>query len=76
MDGSLQPSLFYKSESKEKRPLLVGLHSWSHDRFNQIGNMLPLAEMAIAKRAFADVAYFEPFYLKDFVATKAKNQLF
>ncbi len=39
-------------------------------------NMLPLAEMAIAKRVFADVAYFEPFYLKDFVATKAKNQLF
>ena len=39
-------------------------------------NMLPLAEMAIAKKSFADVAYFEPFYLKDFVATKAKNQLF
>lgn len=44
LDHSLEPSLFYQSVSKEKRPLLVGLHTWSHDRFNQIGNMLPYAE--------------------------------
>ena len=43
MDGSLQPSLFYKA-SKPGRPLLVGLHTWSFDRFNQIDNMLPWAE--------------------------------
>lgn len=44
IDGTQQPSLFYKSDSTEKRPLLVGLHTWSHDRFNQIKNMLPVAE--------------------------------
>lgn len=44
LDESLQPSLFYESESAEKRPLLVGLHTWSYDRFNQIKNMLPYAE--------------------------------
>lgn len=44
LDGTMQPSLFYKSDSKDKRPLLVGLHTWSFDRFNQINNMLPLAE--------------------------------
>lgn len=44
LDGSLQPSLFYRSKSSEKRPLLVGLHTWSFDRFNQIKNMLPYAE--------------------------------
>jgi len=44
LDGTMQPSLFYQSASKEKRPLLVGLHTWSFDRFNQIGNMLPMAE--------------------------------
>ena len=43
-DSSMQPSLFYKSETNEKRPLLVGLHTWSYDRFNQIKNMLPYAE--------------------------------
>ena len=44
IDGTMQPSLFYKAESDEKRPLLVGLHTWSHNRFNQIKNMLPYAE--------------------------------
>jgi hypothetical protein len=44
LDKTMQPSLFYKSESKEKRPLLVGLHTWSYDRFNQIENMLPYAK--------------------------------
>ena len=43
-DGTMQPSLYYKSPSAEKRPLLVGLHTWSYDRFNQISNMLPVAE--------------------------------
>jgi len=42
-DGSLQPSLFYRAAGEEKRPLLVGLHTWSRDRFNQIENMLPYA---------------------------------
>ena len=44
IDSSMQPSLFYKSETKEKRPLLVGLHTWSYDRHNQVKNMLPYAE--------------------------------
>ena len=44
LDQTMQPSLFYESNSVDKRPLLVGLHTWSFDRFNQIDNMLPLAE--------------------------------
>ena len=43
VDGTMQPSLFYQS-SNPGRPLLVGLHTWSYDRFNQIENMLPYAE--------------------------------
>ena len=43
IDGSMQPSLFYKA-STPKRPLLVGLHTWSFDRYNQISNMLPCAQ--------------------------------
>lgn len=31
--------------------------------------MLPLAEKAFAEKRFEDVAYFEPYYLKDFVGT-------
>ena len=43
LDGTSQPSLFYRA-SKPNRPLLVGLHTWSCDRFNQIKHMLPFAE--------------------------------
>ena len=38
--------------------------------------MAPLAFKAFRERRFEDVAYFEPFYLKDFVATVSKKNLF
>lgn len=38
-------------------------------------NMVPLAEKAFAESRFEDVAYFEPFYLKEFQATIAKNKV-
>lgn len=38
-------------------------------------NMYPLAERAHARQEFQDVAYFEPFYLKEFVAIKSKSLL-
>lgn len=44
IDGTMQPSLFYNSQSKRKRPLLIGLHTWSWQRHNPIQNMLPAAE--------------------------------
>ena len=39
------------------------------------GNMSPLSEKALAIEDFKDIAYFEPFYLKEFVATKPKKLL-
>ena len=38
-------------------------------------NMMPLAERAWFDEKFEDIAYFEPFYLKNFVATKPKELL-
>ncbi len=35
-------------------------------------NMIPLAEKAYAEKKFEDVAYFEPFYLKEFYTTATK----
>ena len=43
-------------------PNIVPLAKW----------MSPLAEKAFARAQFEDVAYFEPFYLKEFVAIKKK----
>ena len=37
--------------------------------------MVSLAEERYANRQFEDVAYFEPFYLKEFQATIAKNKV-
>lgn len=42
-DGSMQPSLLFRSEN-ENRPLLVALHTWSHDRNNCVPLMLPWCE--------------------------------
>ncbi|MBR8537863.1 tRNA (adenosine(37)-N6)-threonylcarbamoyltransferase complex dimerization subunit type 1 TsaB [Carboxylicivirga sediminis] len=38
-------------------------------------NLAPLAEQYFAQEKFEDVAYFEPFYLKDFVATTPKKKI-
>jgi tRNA threonylcarbamoyladenosine biosynthesis protein TsaB len=37
--------------------------------------MLALAERAFVRQEFNDVAYYEPFYLKEFVATTPKNKV-
>ncbi|MCC8145139.1 MAG: tRNA (adenosine(37)-N6)-threonylcarbamoyltransferase complex dimerization subunit type 1 TsaB [Bacteroidales bacterium] len=37
--------------------------------------MVGLAEEAYSKKDFVDLAYFEPFYLKEFQATVAKNKV-
>ena len=36
----------------------------------------PLAERAFNEGRFEDTAYFEPFYLKDFVITTSRKKLF
>lgn len=38
-------------------------------------NMFPLAERSMHLQEFQDVAYFEPYYLKEFVAIKSKPLL-
>lgn len=38
-------------------------------------SMVTLAEAAYADNEFVDAAYFEPFYLKEFVATVPKNKI-
>ncbi|MDR1403810.1 MAG: tRNA (adenosine(37)-N6)-threonylcarbamoyltransferase complex dimerization subunit type 1 TsaB [Tannerellaceae bacterium] len=39
------------------------------------GNMAALANERFVNKMFEDVAYFEPFYLKEFVATVPKNKV-
>lgn len=48
IDRSQQPMLIFKAESKEKRPLLVGLHTWSGD-YEQAGGEVVYARWCIEK---------------------------
>ena len=43
LDGTMQPSLFFEAEG-ENRPCIVGLHTWSFGRENQILYLLSMAE--------------------------------
>ncbi|MBO5875920.1 MAG: tRNA (adenosine(37)-N6)-threonylcarbamoyltransferase complex dimerization subunit type 1 TsaB [Alistipes sp.] len=41
-----------------------------------VRGIAPLAQRAFDEGNFEDIAYFEPFYLKDFVVTTSKKKLF
>jgi dipeptidyl aminopeptidase/acylaminoacyl peptidase len=41
-DGSSEPVLIYHPGGQVPVPLVVGLHTWSYDRNNQVEGMLPL----------------------------------
>ncbi len=43
IDGSQQPCLFWRYKGKKPAGLLVGLHTWSADRHNQVDSFYPLA---------------------------------
>jgi len=49
--------------------------SFSDANFNAAHYMSTLAHKAFEKGNFEDVAYFEPFYLKDFVVTQPKKKV-
>lgn len=38
-------------------------------------HLVPLAEASFKEQKFVDVAYFEPFYLKDFIATTPRKKI-
>lgn len=44
LDGSVEPSLLHLPPDDGLVPLVVGLHSWSFDRSNQVERMLPYVQ--------------------------------
>ncbi|MEJ2881997.1 tRNA (adenosine(37)-N6)-threonylcarbamoyltransferase complex dimerization subunit type 1 TsaB [Pedobacter sp. GR22-6] len=47
---------------------------FSERNYNSAGNMSALAQQAYVNAQFEDLAYFEPFYLKDFVVTTPRKK--
>lgn len=68
------PVYFFGNGAKKCRGVIQ--HPNAHfisDIVPDAKNMFPLAEKAWVRKKFEDVAYFEPFYLKQFIATQPKK---
>lgn len=69
------PVLFIGDGAAKCAPLLGGPQTAFVQVCPAASAMAVPAQAAFDARRFEDPAYFEPFYLKDFVATKGKNLL-
>ena len=70
------PVLFIGDGALKCRETLTCPNAFFAAAFPTAMAMAPLAETAYKEKRFEDVAYFEPFYLKDFVATVSRKKLF
>jgi tRNA threonylcarbamoyladenosine biosynthesis protein TsaB len=69
-----QHHLLFAGDGAEKcRAVLSHPHAHFAPLRASAAGMIKLAASAFAQQQFADVAYFEPFYLKDFIIQKFKN---
>lgn len=72
-----QPVYFFGNGAEKCSKIIShpNAHFLAEHRDPLAKNMMPLAERAWFDEKFEDIAYFEPFYLKNFVATKPKELL-
>lgn len=70
------PVLFIGDGALKCRETIQSPNAFFAEAFPTAMAMAPLAEAAFHEKRFEDVAYFEPFYLKDFVATVSRKKLF
>ncbi|MDR2937556.1 MAG: tRNA (adenosine(37)-N6)-threonylcarbamoyltransferase complex dimerization subunit type 1 TsaB [Prevotellaceae bacterium] len=71
-----QRVLFFGSGAEKCKEILHSSNAVFLDVPVSAQGMIALAEQKFAQQKFEDVAYFEPFYLKDFVAIKSTKKLF
>ncbi|MBQ8672993.1 MAG: tRNA (adenosine(37)-N6)-threonylcarbamoyltransferase complex dimerization subunit type 1 TsaB [Bacteroides sp.] len=68
------PVYFFGNGAAKCKEKLTHPNAHFIDNIHPLASMMfPLAEKAIARQDFKDVAYFEPFYLKEFVAGTPKK---
>lgn len=71
-----QPVYFFGNGAAKCKEKITHANAHFIDDIHPLAKMMfPLAEKEMANKRFKDVAYFEPFYLKEFVATQPKKQL-
>ena len=70
------PVLFIGDGALKCKDVITHPNATFREAFPLASAMAILAQKAYDAKQFEDLAYFEPFYLKDFVATKPSKQLF
>ncbi len=71
-----RPITFFGDGAAKCRPMITHPNGrFVEDVYPLASAMVPLAEEAFRGGRFVDTAYFEPFYLKEFVATVPRNKL-
>ncbi len=69
-----QPVVFFGNGAEKCKEVIKHPNALFIDGVKPLAkNMLPLAERAFMQSQWQDVAYFEPFYLKEFVTTQARK---
>ncbi len=71
-----QPVYFFGDGAAKCKQIITHPNAHFIDDIHPLAQMMtPLAERSLLDEDFEDVAYFEPFYLKEFVATKPKKNI-
>lgn len=60
-------------DAAEKTARIINLKVEAKQQFPSAAQLAPIAQRKLEASHFADVAYHEPFYLKDFIAGKPKS---
>ena len=66
--------IFVGDGAEKCQEVLVHLDATFIQTFPSAKDMIRVAEEKFNQKSFEDVAYFEPYYLKDFVAGKKKSE--
>lgn len=67
---------FFGNGASKCKPFITSPNAFFIEDIHPLAlDMIPLAEQAFFSGKFEDTAYFEPFYLKEFQATIAKNKV-
>ena len=67
---------FFGNGASKCKPVITSPNAiFIEDIYPLAVNMIPLSEQAFAAGKAEDTAYFEPFYLKEFQATVARNKV-
>ena len=70
------PVVFFGDGAAKCRGTIKSPEAFFHEGFTPSASFLAqLSEKSLKEKKFEDVAYFEPYYLKDFIATVSKNQV-